>query len=148
MDAVLQPHRQLEWLKQHARAIQIFGRDHGCENQTANESKIDNRKSEIVIDVGCGSGILSIAALKLGRIVANAENVIAMELLSAAQALDFHLPLAPVAGVAAAYRTIRKHVAFAEEDRVFHPDIEAIRNLMTAGELLEAVTDVTGPLET
>jgi ribosomal protein L11 methyltransferase len=30
------------------------------------QSKIDNRKSEIVIDVGCGSGILSIAALKLG----------------------------------------------------------------------------------
>lgn len=30
------------------------------------QSKIENRKSEIVIDVGCGSGILSIAALKLG----------------------------------------------------------------------------------
>jgi ribosomal protein L11 methyltransferase len=30
------------------------------------QSKIQNRKSEIVIDVGCGSGILSIAALKLG----------------------------------------------------------------------------------
>lgn len=30
------------------------------------QSKIKNRKSEIVIDVGCGSGILSIAALKLG----------------------------------------------------------------------------------
>ena len=30
------------------------------------ESKIENRKSEIVIDIGCGSGILSIAALKLG----------------------------------------------------------------------------------
>jgi ribosomal protein L11 methyltransferase len=30
------------------------------------ESKIENRKSEIVIDIGCGSGILSIAAIKLG----------------------------------------------------------------------------------
>ena len=30
------------------------------------KSKIGNRKSEIVIDIGCGSGILSIAALKLG----------------------------------------------------------------------------------
>jgi len=30
------------------------------------QSLIQNRKSEIVIDVGCGSGILSIAALKLG----------------------------------------------------------------------------------
>ncbi len=30
------------------------------------QSPIENRKSKIVIDVGCGSGILSIAALKLG----------------------------------------------------------------------------------
>ena len=30
------------------------------------QSKIENRKSKIVIDIGCGSGILSIAALKLG----------------------------------------------------------------------------------
>ncbi len=30
------------------------------------KSKIQNRKSETVIDIGCGSGILSIAALKLG----------------------------------------------------------------------------------
>ncbi|NJC94943.1 MAG: 50S ribosomal protein L11 methyltransferase [Anaerolineales bacterium] len=30
------------------------------------QSSIENRKSDIVIDVGCGSGILSIAALKLG----------------------------------------------------------------------------------
>jgi ribosomal protein L11 methyltransferase len=30
------------------------------------QSPVQNRKSEIVIDVGCGSGILSIAAIKLG----------------------------------------------------------------------------------
>lgn len=89
----------------------------------------------------------TIAALKLGRIVANAENVIAMELLSAAQGLDFHKPLAPVAGVEAAYRTLRTRVQFAEEDRIFYPDIDAIRGLMRSGELLSAVTDVTGPLE-
>lgn len=39
------------------------------------QSKIENRKSEIVIDVGCGSGILSIAALKLG-----AEKVLGVDI--------------------------------------------------------------------
>jgi len=38
-------------------------------------SKIENRKSEIVIDVGCGSGILSIAAIKLG-----AQKVVAVDI--------------------------------------------------------------------
>jgi ribosomal protein L11 methyltransferase len=39
------------------------------------QSQIVNRKSEIVIDVGCGSGILSIAALKLG-----AEKVLGVDI--------------------------------------------------------------------
>jgi histidine ammonia-lyase len=89
----------------------------------------------------------TISARKLGKIVRNAENVCAMELLCAAQGLDFLKPLKPSAGVLSAYKAIRKVVPFAEKDRTFHLDITAIRDLIRSGKLLNAVTAVTGDLE-
>jgi len=89
----------------------------------------------------------TIAARKLGQVVRNAENVLAMEILCAAQALDFLKPLDPAAGVLAAYEAVRKRVPFAAEDRPFHADIEVIRGMIRSNELLSAVTSVTGPLE-
>jgi histidine ammonia-lyase len=47
------------------------------------------------------------AAFKAGRIMMNAQRVVAAELLCAAQGLEFLLPLAPGRGVAALYRRIR-----------------------------------------
>ncbi|MDZ4676697.1 MAG: histidine ammonia-lyase [Oligoflexia bacterium] len=89
----------------------------------------------------------TIAARKLGKIVRNAENVCAMELLCAAQGLDFLKPLKPSAGVLSGYNAIRKVVPYASKDRTFHIDITAIRELIRSGKLLKAVTDVTGDLE-
>ena len=89
----------------------------------------------------------TIAARKLGQIVRNAENIVAMELLSAAQAIDLHAPNKPAAGVLAAYNLIRQHVPFAEEDRVFSNDIETIKNLIRSNELLGAVNQAVGELE-
>ncbi len=88
----------------------------------------------------------TIAARKLKSIVNNAENILAMEFLCAAQALDFLKPLGPAAGVKIAYDEIRKVVPFADQDRVFAKDIEKIRNLMQAG-LLEKIESVSGTLE-
>lgn len=89
----------------------------------------------------------TIAARKLGQIVKNAENIIAMELLTACQALDFLKPLRPSAAVAAAYDLIRKQVPFAENDRVFSRDIELIKVLIRNGQLLESITKSVGELE-
>ncbi len=89
----------------------------------------------------------SIAARKLGQIVKNAENVCAMEFLCASQAIDFLKPLRPSKALAGALKCIREKVPFAEKDRAFYKDIEAIRNLIRSGELLKSVTDVTGDLE-
>ncbi len=85
------------------------------------------------------------SARKLRKIVDNMEKVIAMELLCAAQALDFLKPNEPTAGVKVAYEAIRAHVSFAQKDRVFSEDIEIIRN--TLPEILHNVTSSVGELE-
>jgi histidine ammonia-lyase len=89
----------------------------------------------------------TIAARKLGQIVKNAENIVAMELLSASQALDFLKPLKGAAAVDAVYSLIRKSVPFAEEDRVFSKDIEAIKSLIRQGHITAAIEKTVGPLE-
>jgi histidine ammonia-lyase len=89
----------------------------------------------------------TIAARKLGKIVRNAENIVAMELLCASQALGFLEPLKPAAGVAAALEEIRKEVTWAEEDRVFSKDIEKIRNMIRDNRLLTRINKELGELE-
>jgi histidine ammonia-lyase len=89
----------------------------------------------------------TIAARKFTQILGNAQNVVAMELLSATQALDLLKPLRPAAGVLAAYQAIRSQVPYADKDRVFSLDIEKIRAMIDSGELLKAVEAVTGSLE-
>ena len=77
----------------------------------------------------------TIAARKLQQIVANAENILAMELLSASQALDFLKPLSPAGAVLAFYQHIRSRVPFANEDRIFSKDIATLREMIENSEL-------------
>lgn len=89
----------------------------------------------------------TIAAVKLSKILKNAENICAMELLTAAQALDFLKPLTPSAGVAKAYKAIRSKISFASQDRAFYEDIDQMRELILNDKILNAVKGVTGELE-
>lgn len=89
----------------------------------------------------------TIAARKLGQIVKNAENIAAMEMLSASQALDMLAPLKPGGAVLAALGAIRTRVPFAEEDRVFSRDIEAIKALIRDESILRAAESQVGALE-
>ena len=61
------------------------------------------------------------------------ETVLALELLAAAQGLEFLKPLRPGRGVAAAYRRIREHVEPLERDRMMGEDIAAVERLVRAG---------------
>lgn len=88
----------------------------------------------------------TIASRKFGKVVRNAENIVAMELLSATQALDLLRPLEPAGAVKAAYDVVRQEVPFAETDRVFSRDIEAIKGMIRDERLLRAAT-VSGALE-
>jgi histidine ammonia-lyase len=80
------------------------------------------------------------------EIVANAETVLALEALAAAQALDLRAPLEPGPATRAAVQAIRGRVPFVEHDREFGPDIEATVELVHDGTLVAAVEGVTGPL--
>lgn len=89
----------------------------------------------------------TIAARKAGQVVRNAENIVAMELLSASQALDLLKPLDAAGAVKPVHELIRTRVPFASEDRVFAQDIEAIKGLIRNDEILNGVRSVVGELE-
>ena len=74
-------------------------------------------------------------ALKLRQIVQNLEHILAIEMLCAAQGLDYRLPLRPSRAVAQAHAVIRAAVAHLDEDRVPAPDIEAIAALIRSNAL-------------
>ncbi|OYT46826.1 histidine ammonia-lyase [Thermoplasmatales archaeon ex4484_6] len=87
-----------------------------------------------------------VAIRHLKEINRNAVGVLAIEMMAAAQAMDFRKPLKPGKGTGAAYEMIRERVDFMEEDRPLHPDIRAISDLITSGRLLEAVESEVGEL--
>jgi histidine ammonia-lyase len=66
------------------------------------------------------------AAVKLRSIVELAELTTAIELITAAQALEFRAPLSPGRGVKTAYDVVRKHVGPVLTDRPMSSDIETI----------------------
>lgn len=82
------------------------------------------------------------AARKAWSVVENAERVVAIELLAAAQSLDLRRPLKPGKGTAAAYRCIRSRVPFMPEDRILYPDMERVTDLVRSGGLVAAVKRV------
>ena len=68
------------------------------------------------------------AATKCLRVINNVEKVLAIELLSAAQALEFRRPLKSSPVIEELVSKFRKSVSFNESDRVLHDDImEAIQ---------------------
>ncbi|MGA2807148.1 MAG: histidine ammonia-lyase [Terracidiphilus sp.] len=65
-------------------------------------------------------------ALKLRQIVEHAERIVAIELMCAAQGLEFRKPLRPGREVERAYAVVRSVVPRLEQDRTLAPDIEAL----------------------
>jgi histidine ammonia-lyase len=73
------------------------------------------------------------AAWKAGRILANAERIVAIELLAAAQGLEYLLPLTPGRGVARLHAAVRREAAALTGDRPLTADIERIAQGIRAG---------------
>jgi histidine ammonia-lyase len=83
------------------------------------------------------------AALKLRRVLHNLRHIVAIELLCAAQGVDYRAPLRPGRGVARAHAIVRGIVAPLESDRAPAGDIELIAAALAAGKF-DSVTDATG----
>jgi histidine ammonia-lyase len=86
------------------------------------------------------------AARHAREIVANAETVVALEALGAAQALDLRTPLEPGPATRAVRQALRATIPFFDEDREFGPDIASAIALVRSGALTAAAETVTGPL--
>jgi histidine ammonia-lyase len=85
------------------------------------------------------------AALKTRQIVDNAYGVLAIELIAAAQALDFR-EFGFGRGTRAAHRTVREVVAHLDEDRPLFPDHNAMAAAVERCAVLDAVEREVGPL--
>ena len=91
---------------------------------------------------------VSMAAHGARRLIPMAENataVIAIELLAAAQACDFHRPLTSSPPLEAARRLLRAQVPTLDEDRHFHPDIAKAIEMVRSGALVGTISGVTLP---
>ncbi len=73
------------------------------------------------------------SAHKALRILEQAQQVVAIELLCAAQMLEFRKPLTPGEGVQRAYDLVRSYVPKLEADRVLAPDIAILSDTVKAG---------------
>ncbi len=87
-----------------------------------------------------------ISVRKCAEILRNVGNVLAIEIMSAAQAFDFRLPLVPGEGSRIAYKKVREVVPHLVDDRVLYPDIEAIAKLVKSGAIVTAVEAELGEL--
>ena len=87
----------------------------------------------------------TIAARQAQDVIGNVEAILAIELLAAAQAVDFRREgkkgLKLGKGTAPAYEAIRERVPFIERDTIMYPYIEAVRELVKEGELIRRVTE-------
>ena len=85
-------------------------------------------------------------AIKNGQILDNAHGVLGLEIMAAAQAIDFR-SFQPGKGVSAARRIVRKYVAHLDEDRPLFNDHNRMKDLVKSCEILEEVERLIGPLD-
>ncbi len=88
-----------------------------------------------------------IAARHARDCLRNAEAVIAMEVLAAAQACELRAPLLAGPATQAAIASLRKVVPTLVHDRALKPDVDATIGLVSSGDLVAAVEAEIGPLE-
>lgn len=82
----------------------------------------------------------SISGRKLEQILENLEYILAIELMTACQAIEFRRPLRSSPILEYAHEFVRQQVSFAKEDRIFADDISKIKTIISNFDFVKSVT--------
>lgn len=85
------------------------------------------------------------AARRLLPMVENAQSIVAIELLAAAQGCHFHEPLKSSAVLECVLSVVRSRVPFMSADRYLHPDLTAAAELVRGEQILAATAQIPFP---
>jgi histidine ammonia-lyase len=118
----------------HYTAASVVSENRGLCFPASSDSIPTSAGQEDHVSMGATSG------RKALQILANTENVLAIEALAAAQALDYRAPLEPAPVTAAIRDSIRSVSPPLVEDRALSDDIGRVRELIRAG-------SITGPID-
>jgi histidine ammonia-lyase len=83
----------------------------------------------------------SISGRKLNQVIDNLEYILAIELLTACQAIEFRRPLKSSELLEFAHHYVRSFVSFAEEDRVFADDINKVKSMIADFSFVEKLNE-------
>jgi histidine ammonia-lyase len=86
----------------------------------------------------------SISGRKLNQVLDNLEFILAIELLSACQAIEFRRPLKSSEILEFAHDYVRRFVGFAEEDRIFADDIDKIKAIISDFSFVKYCDELAG----
>jgi histidine ammonia-lyase len=87
------------------------------------------------------------AARKLNEVLENVNNVLAIEMLCSAQAVDFRGSGKFSKAIKGVHRLIRSKISFMEKDRLIHPDIKKSSDLISSGLIAAEAEKVSGKLQ-
>ena len=85
----------------------------------------------------------SIGGRKALQVIENVEKILAIELLTAAQAFEFRKPMKSGIFLDEIHKAIRENVAFADKDRVFADDIEKGIEMIKAQTIIKVIEKVS-----
>jgi histidine ammonia-lyase len=122
-----QPGMQSGFMIPHVAAVSLLNEA----KVLAHPASVDNLPTSAGKEDHVSMGMTG--ALKFRTIVENAENVFAIELLAAAEGLEFRRPLKAGAGVERAFEVLRSIAPRVNEDRPLSPDIERVAEAIRAG---------------
>ena len=84
----------------------------------------------------------SISGRKANQVIGNLENILAVELVCAAQAFDYRKPMKSGVILDACHEVIREEIDHAEEDRVFAKDIQKAHDIIASKKLVKTSSEV------